>query len=154
VTEAKNETKPRPPRVFENDLMDAEYARTVHVLKGLPGTFPENYLEPETWAHIPETKLRQGARIEITAEDGSWFCELLVRSRKGSIIHVEMLREHKFDAIDGKEHDAFDIEYAGKVARWRVMRRTDRAVLVDKLATKSEAVQWIEDQAGPLKQAA
>lgn len=154
MTDAKTETKPRPPRVFENDLVAAEYARTVHVLKGLPGTFPESYLEPETWAHIPETKLRQGDRVEITAEDSTWFAELMVRVRKGPVIHLELLREYKFDAIAGKEHDAFDIEHAGPKAKWRVLRKSDRAVMVDKLATKSEAVAWVEDQAGPLKQAA
>jgi hypothetical protein len=51
--------------VFENELIAAEYARTVHVLTALPGPCPNDYLEPETWAHVPELKLRQGDRIEI-----------------------------------------------------------------------------------------
>jgi hypothetical protein len=39
---------------------------------------------------------------------------------------MELLREHKFDALAGKEHDAFDIRVGGPTAKWRVLRKSDR----------------------------
>jgi hypothetical protein len=148
------ETKPRPVRVFENDLKSAEYVRSVYIITALPDTLPANYLEPETWAHVPELKLRQGDRIEILAADTSWYAELLVRVRAGTTIHLELLQEHKFDAVVGKEHDDYEAAWAGGHAKWRVLRKSDRFVMVDKLAAKSEAVAWIEANSKPALKAA
>lgn len=147
-------TKPRPVRVFENDLKSAEYVRSVFVITALPDTLPANYLEPETWSHIPELKLRQGDRIEIMAIDNSWFAEIIVRVRTASALQLELLSEHKFDAIVGKEHDDYEAAWGGPVAKWRVLRKNDRHVMVDKLDAKSEAVAWIEANAKPALKAA
>lgn len=148
------ETKPRPVRVFENNLMRAEDVRSVYTITALPDTLPVNYLEPETWAHVPELKLRQGDRIEIMAADTSWYAELLVRVRAGTIIHLELLQEHKFDAIAGKEHDDYEVAWAGGHAKWRVVRKSDRFVMIDKLSAKSEGVAWIEANNKPALKAA
>lgn len=147
-------TKPRPVRVFENDLKSAEYVRSVFVITALPDTLPANYLEPETWAHIPDLKLRQGDRIEIMAADTSWYAELLVRVRSGQTIHLELLQEHKFDAVVGKEHEDYEVQWAGPQAKWRVLRKSDRHVMIDKLTAKSEGVAWIEANGKPLAKAA
>lgn len=153
MSDAK-ETKARPVRVFENDLKSAEYVRSVFVITALPDTLPANYLEPETWAHVPDLKLRQGDRIEVMAADASWFAELLVRVRTGTTIHLALLQEHKFDAVVGKEHDDYEVVWAGPQAKWRVMRKSDRHVMVDKLDAKSEGVAWVEANSKPALKAA
>lgn len=146
--------KARPVRVFENDLQSAEYARSAFVITAKADTQPVNYLEPETWSHIPDLKLRQGDRIEIMAEDNSWFAELLVRVRVGQTIHLALLQEHQFDTIAGKEHEEYEVLFAGPKALWRVLRKSDRNVMVDKLTAKSEGVSWIEANCKPALKAA
>jgi len=73
----------------------------------------------------------------------------------GQMVQAEMLRKFDFMPVAGKEHDAYEVMWAGPKALWRVLRKTDRHVMVDRLESKSAGVAWIEENAkAPAKQAA
>jgi hypothetical protein len=151
-------TKTKPPvRIFEGDLTAAEYARTVHVLTAPAGAQPDDFLEAETYAHALR-KLRPRDRIEVFADDNTWWCEVLILGIAGQLLHVAMLDKRTFAPMVGKEHEAYDVAWGGPAAKWRVLRKSDRAVMQDKFDLKSEAIAWIEENAGkpvePLKKAA
>lgn len=161
MSDDKTEDKKTPPkpfvRLFEGQLKRDEFARTVYCVTAPVEATPEDYLEAETYAHVIGAglgKVRAGDRLEITAEDKTWWAEVLILDVAGQRVSAVMLRKHSFMPMIGKEHDAFDVEWAGPSAKWRVMRKSDRTVMADKLATKSEAVAWVEAQGSPLKQAA
>jgi hypothetical protein len=152
LSDDKTPNKKPLVRVFEDRLKPAEFARTEHLLTAPQGASADDYLDPETYAHVLN-KLRPDDVITVIAEDRTWRCEVLVLAINGQRIDLAPLSKHEFGALEGKEHDLYEAEYAGKSVKWRVMRKSDRHVMVDKLGSKSEAVEWIERNAD-LKQAA
>lgn len=150
--------KKRPVRIFEGELIREEFARSVYCLTAPAHAVPEDYLEAETYAHVLNNKIRAGDRLEITAEDRTWWAEVLILSVAGQLVNAALLRKAAFAPQVGKEHDAYEADWGGPSAKWRVLRKSDRAIMVDKFDQKSEAVAWIEANAGqspePLKKAA
>ncbi len=141
------------PRVFEGNLMEADYARPVYVLTAKPGETPEDYTNPETYAHVGG-KLKPKARLEITAEDLTWYAEVMVLATTPKL-SLAMLQKHIFASTAEQPAGEYEAKYGGKVAKWRVMRTSDNTVMIDGLEQKSDALGWIETNAkAPLAQAA
>lgn len=155
MTEPTTTTAKRPVRLMEGEMRTAEYDRAIYCVTAPPGTRPEDYLESEVYAHVVGRKLKQGDRLEITAEDRTWFAEVMIVTVSGQMVQAEILHKHSFAPLAGKEHDAYEVMWAGPAAKWRVMRKSDRHVMIDKLESKSAGVAWVEENAkAPLKQAA
>lgn len=144
----------RPVRLMEGEMASAEYARAIYCVTAPAGAKPDDYLEGETYAHVVGRKLKQGDRLEVTAEDRTWFAEVMIVTVSGQMVQAEMLRKYDFAPIAGKEHEAYEVQWAGPRALWRVLRKTDRHVMVDKLESKSAGVAWVEANAKPAQQAA
>lgn len=157
MSDEKTTDKPAV-RLFEGQLAPAETARSVWIITAPPGATPEDFLEAETYAHVLGRKIKAGAKLEITAEDKTWYAEVLIRDVAGQIVHAAMLCKHNFSPLVGKEHDAYEEKWGGPQGGWRVIRKSDRSVMIDKLQLKSQATAWIEENAGktpePLKKAA
>lgn len=149
------ETTKRPVRIMEGELQTAEYARSHFVLTAPPGSTPEDFLEAETFAHVAGRKVKANDILEVWAEDRTWRAEIVIVECREMVVQAALLQRNDFQPVTGKEYEAFDPQYAGPTARWRVLRKSDRAVMVDKLESKSAAFAWIEQNAkAPLKQAA
>lgn len=144
MSDAKTSEK-RPVRIFEGNLREAEYARTVYNLTAKPGEAPEDYTQPESFAHVTR-KLKAGDRIEITAEDNTWFAVVLMLTVQ-PLVRAELLEKHEFEADATKAYEGYEAKWAGRHAKWRVLRISDNTVMVEQLETKSEAVNWIETNA-------
>ena len=59
-------------RILESRLVTADYASVVYCLEAPAGSQPDDFLEPEAYAHVTR-KLGAGSRLEITAADGTWY---------------------------------------------------------------------------------
>lgn len=141
----------RPVRVFDGDLMEAEYARPVYVLTAKPGDTPEDYALPASYAHVGG-KLRPKTRIEVTAEDNTWYAVILVLAVEPKI-SLWLLDKHSFVSEVEQADGEYLAKWAGGTAKWRVLRKSDNTVMVEKLELKTDALDWIEKN-GALKQAA
>jgi hypothetical protein len=123
----------------------AEFARQVYQAVPSHGTTIDDMLKPEYWAHIA-TKLRPTYRIEVNAEDGSFFAELIVRDAGRTWAKVALLRHKTFD--DGAdilgESPAPDyvINFRVGPTKWRVQRKSDGEVLRSGFISKPEAEAW------------
>lgn len=139
-------------RIFDGDLQEADYARPVYILKAKAGTTAEDYAQPETYAHVGG-KLKPHTRLEILAEDNTWFATAIVLT-VSPLVRVEILSKHSFETDAAAVHEGYNAKWAGQHAKWRVVRKSDQNVMVDKLESKSEAVAWIEENAKPALKAA
>lgn len=141
-------------------LREAEHYRTTWQLTVDKDETRQSILEPTFWAHVA-SRLRPQARIEVLSADGAWFSELIVRSigptgARPTEARVTELRHVDLDAADKAHREAapdstFEAVWKGPGAKWAVMRKGDKQLLVSGLENKQAALDWI---ANPPAQAA
>jgi hypothetical protein len=126
-------------------FMPAEYTRVIYQAVPEDGATIDDVLKPEYWAHVAH-KLKPGHRIEILAEDGSWFAEILVRDVGRVWAKVALLRHKEFDGPISNEAgswaDHLRIRHLVGPQKWRVERKSDGAVLRHGLETRDAAETW------------
>jgi hypothetical protein len=130
-------------------MKEASYARTVYHVTPEAGTPFEALLRAEYWAHVA-IKLRPMDRVEVLAEDGGYFAELLVISTSRLAATVAVLSHVVLTSADqapATDEGRYDTKWGGPVAKWRVVRRVDNVVVRDGFANKDEARRFIDDLA-------
>jgi len=124
----------------------AEHRRNVWAIDVDIGVKPEDLLSLSYWSHF-SYELKQGDRIEASAEDGSWFAEFLVRDSGTNWAKVAMLRKHDLGAFSPEKQGVLlpghSVSYGGTHVLWRVIRDVDKKVLRDKLKTEGDAYGWL-----------
>lgn len=138
-------------------LREAEYRRNVWDLTVEKAVGPKALLQPAFWSHVAG-RLKPRDRIEVTAADGAWFAELMVRTASRLEAKVAMMRFVDLEKADKAaseltEVEAYEVTYRGPSAKWSVKRRSDAAVMVERLETKAEAEAWVQSQGQPGQQA-
>lgn len=134
-------------------LRDASYMRNIFAVTPEHGTTLEDIKEPAYWAHTA-AKLHPTDRIEVTAEDGSWFAELFVASCGRNWAKVSVLRYHELSessptdaavesSAEGLEND-FYVLWRGQTHQHCVMRAEDKAVVKTGFTSKKDAQDWID----------
>lgn len=108
------------------------------------GTPPTALLDQHYWAHV-SAKLRMGDVIEVLAEDGSYYAELLVRDA-GNLYAKVAFRNPvtEFGKTEEQEVPAgYEIKWRGPHAKFGVIHGKD--VLKDGFVDKGEAGAWLKD---------
>lgn len=117
----------------------AEHMRNVFHVVPEAGTPFEALLEQGYWAHI-SVNLKPGSKIEVHAEDGTYYAELLVRDAGRLYAKVMPIIHVAFDEVTVSQGDfeaaGYSVKFQGPHLQWCVLRGTDR--LKDKM-TKQEA---------------
>lgn len=124
----------------------AEIIRTIYTATPEIGTSPEEMLVPSYWAHVARS-LIPGDRIETHAADGDWFAEFYVQSASATEARVFPLRIVHFNASAAPAitSDEFEVKFRGR-AKWSVLRKSDRIVMVDGLDTEGAALEWLANR--------
>jgi len=121
----------------------AEHKRNIFHVVPEDGVTLEDVLEPSFWAHI-SNRLRPTDRIEVYAEDGSYFAELIVREAGHLFAKVQVLR--KVD-LEGETSGAVasvsghDVAWKGPHHKWAVVRGKD--VIQGGFDTKEGGFAWL-----------
>ena len=144
-------------QILEGDLQQAEFQRVAWGVKPPAGTKLDDVLQPEYWTHAAK-KLRVGAQIEVVPEDVEWFALLIVRANTKSGVKVSVLNYVPFSVEDKPKkpkaekpegNDDFEVKFAG-ADKWRVSRRSDGEIVAKGLASRQEALDWIERESEAL----
>lgn len=124
----------------------AEYVRNIWAVTPEAGTKVEDMLDPAFWSHVAAS-LKPWDKIEVRAEDGTFYAELLVLQSARNWAKVRLLsRVELKDAMpEGREVDGHIIKWAGPHAKWRVIRSTDNAVIHEKAESEAAANKWLTD---------
>jgi hypothetical protein len=109
------------------------------------GTPPAALLDPHYWAHS-SAKLRIGDIIEVLAEDGSYFAELLVRDVGNLFAKVAFkspVMVFSDEAETAETPTGYEVKWRGPKAKFGVLHGKD--VLKDGFVDKTEAHAWLDD---------
>ena len=126
-----------------NRLHFAEHRRNIFDVVPEHGTPFEEILKDGYWAHV-SAKMKPGDHIEVRAEDGSYYAELMVLDAGRLYAKVCQLLFVKLDAVDVKEGglmaEGYEVAWKGPQLKWCVFRGKDR--LKDGM-DKASAIQWM-----------
>lgn len=137
-------------------LRNAEFERAIYTATPEHGTKFEDMLVPKYWANVAH-KFKPGDRVEITAENGEWFAELMVAAaarlwaKMAVLRYVELVDAaapaHGPEATPEEADPAndYDIKWAGNTAKWRIVRKADKEPLHQGFQTKEQAQSWLAD---------
>lgn len=151
-------TKP-DPKLGPTAFYLAEFKRNAFCGLVEKGVRPEDVLNPAYWAYHA-AKLKPWDRIELRAEDGTWFGEYLVLGCDRTWARVFPLRVSMLTASDvaetqaaiantpktadqGSGADLYEIKFRGP-KKWSVVRKSDNAVMAEGMM-QDEAKEWLKN---------
>lgn len=140
-----------PPRPVLNvdRLRGAEYERVIHVATPGEGHKLEDMIDPAYWAHVGP-KLKPYDRIEVRAEDGTFYGELLVLACDRTWAKVHVLNWWELSTQDvaiteaAKASSKFEVRHTPGM-RWHVVRKEDRQIMHRDCQTRAEANTWLTE---------
>ena len=140
------ETKERVVQLNPTRFKGSEYERTVWVCTVEEGVDDKDLLKPDYWAHVAN-RMRPFDRIEVRADDGSYFAELLVVSVDRNWAKVKGLQyvslvDESVGYEPGGSKD-YLVKWRGPHRKWSVLRMSDNAILKDECQTQAEAQLWL-----------
>lgn len=112
------------------------------------GTPLEAVLEPKYWAHC-SSELAPEDVITVMPEGAPYRAELLVLDAGTGFAKVVVI-----NCIDLEKHevtgelpstDDYDVRWTGRHTKWRVVRKSDKKVMVEDLKTKQDGYGWISN---------
>lgn len=133
----------RSPKLTLTRFFEAEMKRRIWVAIAEPGITPDDVLAPSYWAHC-SAKFTPLDRVEVYAEDGSWFSELMVQYASRVDAKLVRLRNVELAPVLAPEKAAdFIVKWAGPHAKFRVLRVKDNVKMAEEFATPEAAQDWI-----------
>jgi hypothetical protein len=130
-----------------NRLHLAEHRRNVFDVIPEHGTPFDEILKEGYWAHV-SAKMKPGDRVEVRAEDGSYYAELIVQDAGRLYAKVAVLTHVKLDSVDvtegGLAANGLEVAWKGPQLKWCVLRGKDR---LKEGMDKGAAVQWMNSHA-------
>ena len=138
----------RDVKLSPNGITPAEGIREIWSSTAAYGVTREDIENPGYWAHVA-ARLRNKARIEVHAEDGSFYAEYLVINADKTWAKVLCLR-----FIDLKEtakltaeqatsiFSGYDVKFRGP-RKWSVVRKSDNAVLQEGMHSEEDSRKWL-----------
>lgn len=141
----------KPPTALSPErFKNAEFERQVHVANADEGTQPGDLLSADYWSHAA-AQMKPWDRIEVRANDGTWFAELLVLDVSRNWAKVAMLSLTKLTSIDVSQSGAqaalpYRVEYKGPQLKWVVIRKTDQEVVHSGETSVEGATLWMNER--------
>lgn len=134
---------------------NAEYERTIWQASIEAGVPFEDVQKPEFWGHVAEN-LKPLARIEVIAEDLSYFAELIVIDcdrlwAKTQVLRFVDLRSDVAEDLLPAMSSGFKVEYKGPTKKHVVIRLADNEIVQEGIATKAEANAWVAEHLKALR---
>lgn len=123
-------------------------------------------MNPAFWANVAPS-IKPYDRMEVRCDDGAFFAELLVLHSDRTFAKVRMLTfldlqakpeaagDSKTKGKDKKdktttdepvgEMDKYEYKFRGPQCKHSIIRKSDNAVMVEKLESKEAAIQWLTE---------
>lgn len=135
------------PHLLPNQLVQAEMARNIWRVHLESAMRPEDFMKSEAYAHVAKM-LGRGDRLEVLAQDSSWYGEFLVRSVEGPNVQIGVLKFEKFGSTDLLAYEDYLVDW-NPTARARVIRKSDNHIMVEGLPSKEAAEAWLRERSAP-----
>ena len=133
-----------------NRFKNAEHARTIYYVSSEHGDTIDVLMRPEYWAHVAHA-LKSGDRIEVLAEDNTFYAEFHVFAAFPGGARVGLLRYEVF-AANAKSVGMSDlgtpdyrVEWKYNRYKWCVIRTSDGVVISKEHADEEAARNWLTE---------
>jgi len=129
---------------------EAAYERQIYQASVEAGVSFEETLKPEFWSHVA-ARLRHNDRIEVLAEDGEYFGELIVQdvgrlyAKVGVLRFVELGSPAVDPALTAAMAPQFVVEYKGPTLKHCVIRKADNEIIQEGISKKGDAELWLSE---------
>ena len=139
-------------KIHANRFKSAEFRRNIWDVIPEASTPFEDVLKPEFWAHVA-ANLRPWDRIEVRAEDGSYYAELLVQDcgrlwAKVAVLSKVTLSKDAAQVPDIVADVTYSVQWRGPHSKHAVMRERgsgEKEVMRDQFETREAAEAWKAD---------
>lgn len=132
-------------RITNSCFGSADSAHVTHSATLTHETPYEAIFDPFFWSTVAK-KIRIGDKIEIFAEDGTYYAEVIVVSCTAQWVKIKTIIE-KVNLVDNseepKEESGFEIKWRGPHKKFSVMK--DKVVLQDGIDDKDTAISWLAE---------
>lgn len=135
-------------KILQSQLKQAEFVRKSYAATPEFGTTLDDVIDPKYWVHVAK-QIEIGSRIEVKPDGADWLAELYVLKVDVHGVHLALLNKYELTTANKAPAVANDDEYEinfGGAAKWRVIRKSDREVMVKGLASKGECETWLAEQ--------
>lgn len=126
------------------ELKQASYARNRFRVTAVAGSTLEDFMSARAWVHVSNL-MKPLDIVEVAAEDGAFYAELLVRSVTATDVKVAVI--HYLDLSEAVatnvSSDDYEVLYRGK-ARWSILTKPDKRVIKDQMESKEAAYAELE----------
>lgn len=130
-----------------NRFKTADSQRNIFHVVPEAGTPFEALLTDKYFAHV-SAFLKPGSRIEVIAEDGKYWADLLVRDAGKLYAKITVLNHVELEPVEVREGglsaEGMEVRWCGPKLKWCVLRGKDR--LKDEM-DKGQAIQWMQSHA-------
>jgi len=126
------------------NLKLSEQVFATYCVKVEQGVTREDLLRLDFWAHVA-AKLKPWTIIVVHPDDESFYAEYLVRAADKNWARVQEIRFVSLVAetkTDPSVLENYEVKLRGP-RRWGVIRKADNKVLVEDLANKEDAENWL-----------
>lgn len=143
-------SKPRPSAILSNQIESADFVRGTHVARPARGVPAAALLDPAFWAHVSQ-RFTIGDRIEVLPVDSAYDLDLRVIEVGRTWARVRVLRSWPDAALVGATAPALErpglaalgdglvVEWGGPSHKYRIVRKTDRAVIQHGFVSEADA---------------
>lgn len=140
-------------KLHDGRLAEAGAVRMNYAASIPAGVALKEVLAPSCWAHFA-TKLKPQDLIEAFWEDGSQVAYLRVMfvGRAEAKVEVEYHKIFDQTSIADSYTDDYEVKWRGPGSKFAVVSRVNGAVIKDHLFPKSEAIAYLRDHLGRMRQ--
>lgn len=155
---AQDEPARKPAPIIQlnpSRMQDAEFTREVKTVTAEAGIEPRDLERQDYWAHVGQN-LKPWTRIEVKADDGTWFADCIVLAAGRNWANVKVLQAFDLTSADVDRTRAsqveeylglpYEVRYRGEHELWGVLRKSDNAIMHTGAQTKGEADTWLRER--------
>jgi hypothetical protein len=131
----------------ESAIRQAQQTRVVYTAQLPTGTSLEDALKPEFWINFAK-RLRPCDQIELIPEDMSFFATVLVVDADSFGANVKVIHSIDLDAdviAQQSQTSEYDVRWGGPHDKFRVVRKSDNAVISKGHQNKTLAFQYVNN---------
>lgn len=145
--EAKVDKKIQP--LDRSRMREAEFMRRVWVMTAHENQVAADLEEPLYWSHV-SGDMKPWDRLEVRANDGTWYAECLVLDAGRAWAKVKVLQEYRLTTADVSMSAAaklspFSVEFKGPHSQWCVIRKADKVIVHEGAGTEGAAIDWMNE---------
>ena len=145
----KGDKEPRK-KALQARFAPAQGARNIHRYIMPREDHFADLLETDYWGHV-QARFNINDRIEVNPDDGSYYAELMVRSRTLGYVVTAVINFVEFDGPVSKltVPEEYLIKFDGPYEKWQVTRFGQ--VLVSQMTTRPDAETWLKNHLRDLR---